>query len=499
MRLVPVLAILLIAGYSHDEPGREGSRPNVILFFMDDVGIEAIGTFGSEIETPNLDRMAAEGMRFENAHATPLCTPSRVRLMTGRENHKSYVAFGRLPPHEKSFGQWMRASGYRTAVMGKWQLMDSNFERGLGTMPRDAGFDEFRLWQVRFDDRGCRYWNPTLAREADNDDGFELVTSPGEFGPRRLTDFLLDFIARDHERPFFAYYPMILGHDPFVATPDRLDVAADDASEADRFAAMVQYIDTIVGETLDELDRLELSERTLVLFLSDNGTHYSQTILRHGKPVRGAKGETLDASTHIPMIARWPGTIAAGSSYDGLVDLLDIAPTLATLAGVSSVEATGELDGYDLVPVFKGAESSGRETIVMDYAPRWHQWPARFAFDERLKLYADGRIYDTDADPEEQSPLTEDALADVDRARLDRLRAALDELPGDGLDHEIFAAGIDDERRAWLEGLAAPWLDRPGDRPTIGALMRESRGQTGPLRGVPIQPECEPPAEPGTE
>ena len=334
--------------------------------------------------------MAAEGMRFENAHATPLCTPSRVRLMTGRENHKSYVAFGRLPPQEKSFGQWMRASGYRTAVMGKWQLMESSCERGLGTMPRQADFDEFRLWQVRFDKRGCRYWNPTLARESDNEDGFELVTSPGEFGPRRLTDFLLEFIARDDERPFLAYYPMVLGHDPFVAMPDRLDLAADDASEADRFAVMVQYIDAIVGETLDTLDGLGLSERTLVLFLSDNGTHFSQTILRHGEPVRGAKGETLDASTHIPMIARRPGTVPAGSSYEGLVDLLDIAPTLATLAGVSSIEATGELDGYDLVPVFTGAASSGRETIVMDYAPRWHQWLARFAFDERLKLGCEG-------------------------------------------------------------------------------------------------------------
>ena len=310
-RLVAVsVFVSVFVGCARDEPVRlEGARPNVILFFMDDVGIEAIGTFGSEIETPNLDRMAAEGMRFENAHAMPLCTPSRVRLMTGRESHRNYVAFGRLPPDETSFGQWMKASGYRTAVLGKWQLMDTNFERGLGTMPQDAGFDEFRLWQLRFEDRGCRYWNPTLARESTSADGYELVTSPGEFGPRLLTDFLLEYIETNasgasEDRPFFVYYPMILGHDPFVATPDRLDLAVDTAIEADRFAAMVQYINTIVGEVLDALDRLELSESTLVLFLSDNGTHASQTILRHGVPVRGAKGQTLDASTHIPMIAR---------------------------------------------------------------------------------------------------------------------------------------------------------------------------------------------------
>ena len=310
-RLVAVsVFVSVFVGCARDEPVRlEGARPNVILFFMDDVGIEAIGTFGSEIETPNLDRMAAEGMRFENAHAMPLCTPSRVRLMTGRESHRNYVAFGRLPPDETSFGQWMKASGYRTAVLGKWQLMDTNFERGLGTMPQDAGFDEFRLWQLRFEDRGCRYWNPTLARESTSADGYELVTSPGEFGPRLLTDFLLEYIETNasgasEDRPFFVYYPMILGHDPFVATPDRLDLAVDTAIEADRFAAMVQYINTIVGEVLDALDRLELSESTLVLFLSDNETHASQTILRHGVPVRGAKGQTLDASTHIPMIAR---------------------------------------------------------------------------------------------------------------------------------------------------------------------------------------------------
>ena len=174
------------------------ARPNFVFILMDDLGWKDLGCCGSEYyETPNLDRLAAEGMRFDNAHAMPLCTPSRVRLMTGRESHRNYVAFGRLPPEEETFGQWMRASGYRTAVMGKWQLMDSNYERGLGTMPREAGFDEFRLWQVRFEDRGCRYWNPTLAREADNDEGFELEVDPQERAP--LTDEALSTLSEDDE------------------------------------------------------------------------------------------------------------------------------------------------------------------------------------------------------------------------------------------------------------------------------------------------------------
>ena len=166
---------------------------------------------------------------------------------------------------------------------------------------------------------------------------------------------------------------------------------------------------------------------------------------------------------------------------------------------MNSIEATGELDGYDLVPVLAGAESSGRRSIVMEYMPRWFQWPARFAFDERFKLYSDGRVYDLKADLEERAPLTREALAalsDKEKARVELLRDELDRLPGKGTPEQLFSAGLDDEMRAWLEELVAPWLDHPADRPTISELMREARGQFGPLRGVSIAQQCRPPTEP---
>ncbi|HEX6985294.1 MAG TPA: sulfatase-like hydrolase/transferase, partial [Planctomycetaceae bacterium] len=200
-------------------PAAESDRPNVVLVMADDLGAECLSAYGCrEYATPHLDALAASGARFTHCYATPLCTPSRVQIMTGKYGFRNYVEFGYLPPDETTFGDLLQAAGYRTCVAGKWQLSGQGRQYPAKTDPADWGFDEHCLWQLNnrapYGDRGPRYWDPYLERNG------EVVTpGPDAYGPDVVNDFLLDFIGRNRNRPFFAYYPMILTHGPYEPTP----------------------------------------------------------------------------------------------------------------------------------------------------------------------------------------------------------------------------------------------------------------------------------------
>src|SRR5688500_16000508 len=184
------------------------AKPNLILIMADDLGYECITANGGQsYRTPNLDRLAATGIRFEQCHVQPLCTPTRVQLMTGRYNIRNYLNFGTLPRTETTFAHLLKKAGYATAVCGKWQLGQ---ERDSA---QHFGFDESCLWQQTR--RPPRYANPGLEYN-----GVEKDFANGEYGPTMVNDFALDFITRHKAAPFFLYYPMILTHNPFQPTPD---------------------------------------------------------------------------------------------------------------------------------------------------------------------------------------------------------------------------------------------------------------------------------------
>jgi len=220
MRPLFLLGLMgLIVACTNTEVPKKPS--NIILIMADDLGYEVLGCNGStEYNTPNLDKMADSGLRFTNFHSTPLCTPSRVQLMTGKYNHRNYIGFGLLDPNEKTIAHYMKEAGYKTAVAGKWQLYGNATQQKLaggrtGSLPDEAGFDEWCLWQVK--DRGWRYKSPTLEVNG------ELIKSPKEYGPGLFSDFITDFMGKHTDSSFFIYYPMALVHDPFEPVPSNAD------------------------------------------------------------------------------------------------------------------------------------------------------------------------------------------------------------------------------------------------------------------------------------
>jgi arylsulfatase A len=382
--------------------GAKPARPNLVVIMADDIGLECLGCYGSDAyKTPHLDALAASGMRFDQAHAQPICTPSRVQIMTGIYNNRNYLRFGLLDPEATTFGNLLRDAGYRTCIGGKWQL-DGGFQA-----PGRFGFDRHCLWQLTR--RPSRYPNPGLEI-----DGEEKDFKNGEFGPDLVTDYLCRFLEDNREGPFLVYYPMILPHWPFVPTPDHPDwdptMWRDAKGEPGGYRsqqywdAMVRYTDKMTGKIVDKLDALGLRESTLVIWTADNGTFDGITSPFRGRDYRGGKGSTKDNGTRVGFIASWPGTIPAGTASDSLVDFADVLPTLTEAAGVT-VPAGLQIDGVSLVPLFSGQPRKKDHVYCWYERNGVREKASQHVRTAHHKLYADGRFFNTQADPGEDSDL----------------------------------------------------------------------------------------------
>lgn len=428
-RLLRVIAPLLfgfcsIFGFSSGVHAEDSKRPpNVLLIMADDLGYECLSVNGSlSYKTPHLDKLAAEGLRFEQCYAQPLCTPSRLQLMTGLYNKRNYIRFGLLDPNEKTVAQSLRANGYATGIAGKWQL------EGGFPGPDHFGFDEYCLWQLTI--RKSRYSNPLLEIN-----GEVKQYSNGEFGPDIVSDYLCDFMEKNREKPFFAYYPMILTHSPYVPTPDTKDWDPKDLGEektqGDKkyFVDMVQHMDKIVGKLIHKLDDLKLRENTIVIFTGDNGTGRGVPSRTTTGEIIGGKGSTTLAGMRVPMIANCPGTIPGGRVTRDLVDFTDFFPTLLELTG-AKVPTGVELDGRSFAPQLKGEPGNPREWIYCWYSRNGGPVGAEFAQDQRYKLYVGGPMYDLKVDPLEQKPLPDSAITGEIEAARTKLQKALDRYEG---------------------------------------------------------------------
>ena len=391
------------------------NKPNIILVLADDVGFECFGSYGSrEYSTPRLDALATKGVRFKNCHSTPLCTPSRVNLMSGKSNVFNYYDFGIYPEGEATFANYFQDHGYATAVAGKWQLLKEND----GITPEVAGFDTHCLWNIPGGGKE-RYWNPSLVQ-----DGKLLDVSEGTYGPDVTTDFLIDFIKENRDKPFLAYFPMILPHNPFHVTPDSID--PDSQSAKQNFIDMVQYIDKNLGRLEDALIEQGIRENTLLIFTSDNGTNSILESNFKGQAIQGGKGYTRDYGTHVPLVVNWPGRLAGGRVVNDLVCFSDFFPTMVEAAGLKPKEIK-DGDGWSFWPQCQGRPGRERDWIYCYYFPRpsaekyndkYSHYETQFARNVRYKLYDDGRLYDTIEDVLERQPIPlGDATPKAEKAR----------------------------------------------------------------------------------
>ena len=343
-------------------------KPNIIMIMADDLGYEVIGANGcTSYKTPELDAIASKGLRFTNCFSNPICTPSRVKLMTGMSNVRNYVKFGLLPTNQITFGNLLKKAGYKTCIAGKWQLGN---KKGL---PQKFGFDESCLWQhtrkrTRKGGFDTRFTSPRL--EINNE---EKDFDNGEFGPDIVNDFVLNFIEKNKEEPFFVYYPMILTHCPFIPAPGHPDYNAKDPGsktykgDAKYFGSMDGHCDKLVGRVKKKLEDLGIADNTLLIFTGDNGTDKPVVSMLNGKEIPGGKGSMTDNGTRVPLIISWPAYIKEAKVLNELVDFSDFLPTFCELAGVE-LPSDRTYDGVSLVPTLKGTGSRNKPHVYIWYA-----------------------------------------------------------------------------------------------------------------------------------
>jgi arylsulfatase A len=426
----------LVACRTSNQADSSAALPNIILIMADDLGYETIGANGgSSYQTPRLDQLASEGMRFEHCYAQPLCTPTRVQLMTGIYNVRNYVRFGLLHKSQTTLGHLFQEAGYATCVVGKWQLGKEPDN------PQQAGFDTHCLWQVgqgRVDSLGrdTRFSKPVLEI-----DGKVHTFEDTDYGPDVVCRFGLDFIEKSHNagKPFLLYYPMILTHCPFSPTPNSEEWNSGDTStmrykgNAKFFGDMVHHMDYLVGKIVDKTKDLGIQENTIIIFTGDNGTDVPVVSIMNGREVAGAKSKSTDAGTRVPLIVYWPGKIQPNSVNRDLIDFTDFLPTLSETAGIGTDSM--DLDGRSFLPQLLGEAGEPREWIYCWFSRNGESEKARvFARNHRYKLYQSGEFYDIPNDYEELVPLDTSALDTETMKTYEKLSEVLEHFGSKRLD-----------------------------------------------------------------
>jgi len=395
-------------------------KPNIIFILADDLGIGSVSSYGADhFKTPNIDKLAESGIRFEHCYASPLSGPSRALLMTGRYAFRTGMtsnSTGGLlnPANEIMMPTVLKQAGYVTAQVGKWAQ--------LPLQPSDWGFDEY----LRFTGSG-KYWNTQPANKTYTVNGKVTPLLDGEYLPDKMHDFAVDFIRRHKDRPFYLYYPMSHIHGQILRTPD----SAPGSRGVRLYQDNVAYMDKLVGKLIAELDHLKLRDKTIVVFASDNGTapgHKLFCTINGGKQLSGCKHTMLECGALVPMIVSWPGTTPAGKVSQNLISFCDFFPTLAELAGAKLPQGV-TVDGKPFTPMFYGQTGGDwlRDWIFVLLGRNWYDRESSW------KLNQSGELFDMKNAPYAE-PLvpadTKDGDAIAARQRLQTVLKQLDPAAG---------------------------------------------------------------------
>ena len=416
---VSIAVLFGVASLIAAEPAR---KPNIIFILADDLGIGNVSCYGADrFKTPNVDALAASGTRFTHCYATPLCGPSRCLLMTGRYAFHTGMTgndSGPLikPANEVMMPRTLKPAGYVTAQVGKWGQ--------LPLQPADFGFDEY----LRFNGSG-KYWNTQAGNEAYTVNGKLVPLRDGEYLPDKMHEFVVDFLTRHKEQPFYLYYAMSHIHADILHTPD----SAPDSK--DFYKDNVVYMDKLVGKLTAELDRLNLRTNTLIIFVGDNGLVGGETPAStvNGKVLCGFKGNMQECGSLEPFIANWPGKTPPGKVLTDLVDFSDFYPTLAEVAGAKLPQGV-TLDGRSILPQLIGQTGKQRDSIFVELGRHW------FTREMNWKLNEAGELFDMTQAPFKEILVATNTTDDAAIAARARLQAELDKLnpaggivdPGDG-------------------------------------------------------------------
>lgn len=419
--------------------------PNIIFILVDDLGKEWISSYGAEdIVTPNIDALAKAGTKFNNVYSMPQCTPTRVTLLTGQYpfrhgwvNHWDVPRWGGGAHYDErvnpALGMEMKKAGYNTCIAGKWQIDDFRVEPDA---LEKSGFDSYCMWtgyEAGIRASAKRYQEPYIYTKGGS------KTYKDKFGPDVFKDFIIDFLKEKKEKPMFVYYPMVLTHTPFVNTPD--EIAEDNLG---KHKAMVRYADKITGELVAALEKENLTENTMVVWTTDNGTTRAITGNYNGRAVKGGKAKTLESGICAPFIVSWPGHVAADQTSDALIDFTDILPTFLDFAGsplhgkLAVNDTTFVIDGKSFKKVLIGeAERSEREWILgmgggnkarltENGMENQYRFRDRVLRNERYKLYVDTdkkpeKFFDLKVDPFEEHNLLTTEMTEQQREELNTL------------------------------------------------------------------------------
>ena len=414
MRFLVFLSLFVLNAASlSDAPSK---KPNIIFFLADDYGVGEVGCYGADnYKTPNIDALAKGGMRYTNAYTAALCGPSRAMILTGRYAFRTGAtnqdATGRMKPEQETMmPKVLKSAGYTSTCVGKWGQLP------LG--PAEFGFDDY----LKFKGSGV-YWNTQDKGKNYEVNGQATKLNDKEYMPDVMHKHLIDFITKHREQPFYVYYSLSHVHGEILPTPD----SAPDSK--DFYADNIAFMDKLVGKLVAELERLKLREKTLIVFVGDNGTANGKAkrATIGGRAISGAKGSMQEGGGLVPLIVNWPGVTPAGKVSHDMIDSSDFFPTFAELAGAKLPEKTS-IDGHSFAAQIRGEKGQPREWAFNQLA---RMWSVR---ETGWKLNQAGELFDMSDAPFTEKLVAADTKDAAASAARKRLQAALKQLnPAGGI------------------------------------------------------------------
>jgi arylsulfatase A len=409
-----ILFLLFFVFLGHALPGQKTKKPNIIFILADDLGIGNISCYGSDqFKTPNIDKLASTGMRFTHGYTAPLCGPSRALILTGRQPFRTGTTnqdrVGKLEPSKEiCLPSVLKTAGYTSLMVGKW----SQFP----LQPSDFGFDQY----MRFQASG-KYWNTQQANKSYTKNGEIVPLLDGEYLPDLMHNQVLDFISKNKNKPFFAYYSMSHIHGEILPTPD------SKPDSKDLYTDNINYMDKLVGKLVKALDSLKMRQNTIIVFMGDNGTaaEGASRATVQGKKLSGKKGDMLECGSLVPWIVNWKGGGQSGKVINDLVDATDWMPTFAALAGAKLPENV-ILDGKSFAPQLKGEKGTPREWIFMELGNQW------YVREEKWKLNRANELFDMRNAPFEEILIPADSKDEMAVSARQRLSGVLKSINPEG-------------------------------------------------------------------